>query len=127
MLARIRQSGVTIMVSTPYMDEACLCDRIGLILDGRIIDSGTPDEIVSRYPYRLYSVTGSDMFRILKTLRPVPGVVTCSSFGCECHVGVSGDSTDESTLRGALENAGLRGCNVKAATPGIEDCFISLS
>lgn len=127
MLARIRESGVTILVSTPYMDEASLCDRIALILNGRIIDSGTPAQIVSRYPHRLFSVRGSDMFKVLKVLRPLPGVVNCSSFGCECHVSVSESGPDASVLESALSDAGLEGFCVRAAEPGIEDCFISLS
>ena len=127
MLARIRESGVTIMVSTPYMDEASLCDRIALILNGRIIDSGTPAEIVSRYPYILYSVQGPDMFKVLKALRPLPGVVNCSSFGCECHVAVRQDGPDSAALASALSAAGIEGFSVTAAEPGIEDCFISLS
>lgn len=127
MLARIKASGVTIFVSTPYMDEAGLCDRIALIHEGKIIDRGTPTEIVSRYPDRLYSVRGDNMFRILNVLRPIDGVLRCSSFGCECHVAVLQDGPDAKHLLDALENAGLHGCSVEEAEPGIEDCFIRLS
>lgn len=127
MLARIKDSGVTIFVSTPYMDEAGLCDDIALILDGRIIDKGTPQEIMSRYPHRLYAVKGDNMFRILKTLRPADGVLLCSSFGCECHVAVADDGPDASALLAALEEAGMQGCSVEEIRAGIEDCFIGLS
>lgn len=127
MLARIKASGVTIFVSTPYMDEAGLCDRIALIHEGKIIDRGTPAEIVSRYPDRLYSVRGDNMFRILNVLRPIDGVLRCSSFGCECHVAVPQDGPDATLLLAALENAGLHGCSVEETEPGIEDCFIRLS
>lgn len=127
MLARIRNSGVTILVSTPYMDEASLCDNIALILDGRIIDKGTPEEIKSHYPYALYSVKGDNMFRILNTLRPVKGVISCSSFGCECHTAVAEDGPDAGELLSALEEAGIGGCSVEKIRAGIEDCFIGLS
>lgn len=127
MLKRIKDSGVTILVSTPYMDEASLCDRISLILDGRIIDTGTPAEIISRYPDRLYGVRGEDMFKILKALQPIEGVLRCSSFGCECHVSVGEDGPDSNALLAALDAAGLAGCSVKEIAPGIEDCFIRLS
>lgn len=127
MLRRIRESGVTIFVSTPYMDEAGLCDRIALILNGRIIDQGTPEEIRSRYPNRLFAVKGEDMFLILKALRPLEGVIRCSSFGCECHVAVSDDGPDASDLAAALRDAGLPGCTVEPVRAGIEDCFIGLS
>lgn len=127
MLARIKASGVTIMVSTPYMDEASLCDRIALILNGKIIDRGTPGEIVSRYPDTLYAVKGENMFRILNVLRQLDGVLGCSSFGCECHVSVSQDGPDGGALGAALEASGLHGCTVERIRPGIEDCFIKLS
>lgn len=127
MLARIKASGVTIMVSTPYMDEAGLCDRIALILKGRIIDQGTPSEIVSHYPERLYAARGGNMFRILATLRSVDGVLRCSSFGCDCHIAVAGDGPDEKSLLAELERNGLSGCSVRQIDPGIEDCFIRLS
>lgn len=127
MLARIKDSGVTIFVSTPYMDEAGLCDHIALILDGRIIDKGTPEEIKARYPHRLYAVKGENMFKILGTLRPMDGVILCSSFGCECHAAVGDDGPDAAALLSALEDAGMKGCSVEEIAAGIEDCFIGLS
>lgn len=127
MLKRIKESGVTILVSTPYMDEASLCDRIALILNGRIIDRGTPQEIISRYPDRLYTVRGGNMFRILKILRPLDGVLRCSSFGSECHVAMAQDGPDSSFLLDALKDSGMEDSSVELVNPGIEDCFIRLS
>lgn len=127
MLARIKASGVTIMVSTPYMDEAGLCDRIALILNGKIIDKGSPEEIISHYTHRLFAVRGNNMFTILKTLRPLEGVLRCSSFGCECHVAVSDDGPGAEALTEALVAAGIYGCTVEEIRAGIEDCFIGLS
>lgn len=127
MLKRIKESGVTILVSTPYMDEASLCDRIALVLNGRIIDRGTPQEIISRYPDRLYAVRGGNMFRILKILRPLDGVLRCSSFGSECHVAMAQDGPDSSFLLDALKDSGVEDSSVELVNPGIEDCFIRLS
>ena len=127
MLGRIKDSGVTIFVSTPYMDEASLCDRIALILNGRIMDQGTPEEIISRFPDRLYGVSGENIFQILKVLQRVNGVIRCSSFGCNCHVSAGKDGPDDKTLLKSLEDAGLQGCTVTEIKPGIEDCFIRLS
>lgn len=127
MLKRIKESGVTIMVSTPYMDEVSRCDRVAMILDGKIIGQGTPAEIVARYPDRLYSASGENMFEILGILRHVDGVLNCSSFGSECHVSVAQDGPDETVLAKSLEDAGISGCTVKRISPGIEDCFIRLS
>ena len=127
MLKRIKESGVTIMISTPYMDEVSRCDRIAMILDGKIIGQGTPAEIVARYPDRMYSASGENLFEILGILRHVDGVLNCSSFGSECHVSVAQDGPDETVLAKSLEDAGISGCTVKRISPGIEDCFIRLS
>lgn len=89
MLKKIKDRGVTIVVSTPYMDEASLCDRIAMILDGSVIGLGSPAEIISRFPNRIYSVSGGNMFQTLGALRGVRGVLDCSSFGSACHVSVT--------------------------------------
>lgn len=127
MLKKIKDRGVTIVVSTPYMDEASLCDRIAMILDGSVIGLGSPAEIISRYPNRIYSVSGGNMFQTLGALRGVRGVLDCSSFGSACHVSVTEDGSDETGLAEALRCAGIEGCDVRRMTPGIEDCFIRLS
>jgi len=127
MLKKIKDRGVTIVVSTPYMDEASLCDRIAMILDGSVIGLGSPAEIISRYPNRIYSVSGGNMFQTLGALRGVRGVLDCSSFGSACHVSVTDDGPDETGLAEALRSAGIEGCDVRRMTPGIEDCFIRLS
>lgn len=127
MLKKIKDSGVTIVVSTPYMDEASLCDRIAMILDGSVIGLGSPVEIISRFPNRIYSVSGGNMFQTLGALRGVRGVLDCSSFGSACHVSVTDDGSDETGLAEALRCAGIEGCDVRRMTPGIEDCFIRLS
>lgn len=127
MLKKIRDRGVTIVVSTPYMDEASLCDRIAMILDGSVIGLGSPVEIISRYPNRIYSVSGGNMFQTLGALRGVRGVLDCSSFGSACHVSVTDDGPDKIGLAEALRCAGIEGCDVRRMTPGIEDCFIRLS
>ena len=127
MLKKIRDRGVTIVVSTPYMDEASLCDRIAMILDGSVIGLGSPVEIISRFPNRISSVSGGNMFQTLGALRGVRGVLDCSSFGSACHVSVTDDGSDETGLAEALRCAGIEGCDVRRMTPGIEDCFIRLS
>lgn len=127
MLKKIKDRGVTIVVSTPYMDEASLCDRIAMILDGSVIGLGSPVEIISRFPNRIYSVSGGNMFQTLGALRGVRGVLDCSSFGSACHVSVTDDGPDVTGLAEALRSAGIEGCDVRRMTPGIEDCFIRLS
>ncbi len=127
MLGRIRDSGVTVFVSTPYMDEAALCDRLALMRGGEIIGMGTPDEIVSAYPYRLLAVKGRDMYPLLKALRKIEGAVSCFSFGDSHHLAYDPGVTDKDSVVSRLAGEGFGDCIVKEISPGIEDCFMQLS
>ena len=88
-LKRIQADGVSVMVSTPYMDEASLCDRIALIQSGKIIDTGDVESIVAKYPFRLFSVSGEPIYPLLKFLRQMEETVSCFAFGSEHHLAVS--------------------------------------
>ena len=127
MLYRIKSSGVSVFVSTPYMDEAALCDRLALIRDGAIIGVGSPDEIVSRFPFRLLSVRGSGMYRLLKELRRMDGVISCFSFGDSHHLTYRPEVTGKERILAGLSAAGFTDCTAKEISPGIEDCFMWLS
>lgn len=131
MLARIKASGVTVFVSTPYMDEASLCDRVALIMRGRIIDSGTPASIESEYPYALYAVKGTPMYPLLKYLRAADGVLSCFSFGSVHHLAVDSSAAGPGDVRqkilSDIVSAGFRDCDVQEIRPGIEDCFMYLA
>ncbi len=127
MLYRIRESGVTIVVSTPYMDEASKCDRIALIQHGRIIETGTPEQIKESYPYTLLSVKGKPAYPMLRFLRRCPGIISCFSFGSEHHAAIDPKTTDERTLAGLLESNGFKNCRIKEIKPTVEDCFMQLA
>lgn len=127
MLYRIRNAGVTMLVSTPYMDEASLCDRISLIQKGRIIETGTPAGIVAKYPHRLFGVSGMPAYPLLKYLRQCPGVLRCFSFGSEHHVAVDPARTSSEHLQATLEQAGFRQVVVREISASIEDCFMELA
>lgn len=127
MLRRIRESGVSILVSTPYMDEAALCDRIAMISEGHIIGGGTPEQIRESYPDKLYAAKGSDIFGMLRVLRATEGVIECNSFGSLCHVSVGETGPDASALESVLKQAGFADARVESIEPGIEDCFMCLS
>lgn len=127
MLYRIRNAGVTMLVSTPYMDEASLCDRISLIQKGRIIETGTPAGIVAKYPHRLFGVSGMPAYPLLKYLRQCPGVLRCFSFGSEHHVAVDPARTSTEHLQATLEQAGFRQVVVREIPASIEDCFMELA
>lgn len=126
MLSKIRRSGVTVFVSTPYMDEASLCDRVALILDGRIIETGTPAQITAQFPHRLFAVKGRPMNMLLKHLRGMRGVLSCFSFGAVHHVTTDGTMGAEEILS-AVMAAGFTDCGAREIAPGIEDCFMQLA
>lgn len=127
MLERIRKSGVTVFVSTPYMDEASLCDRLAMIRGGEIIGTGTPEQIISAYPYRLLSVEGDRIYPLLKRLRETEGVISCFSFGASLHLAYDPEKTEASGILAAIRESGLGDCKVREISPGIEDCFMQLA
>lgn len=127
MLSRIRESGVSVFVSTPYMDEASMCDRLAMIRDGKIIGTGTPAGIVSGYPYRLLAVEGQRMYPMLKILRAAEGVISCFSFGNSHHLAYDPARTGKEALLKTMRAAGFDDCSVREISPGIEDCFMQLA
>lgn len=127
MLYRIRSSGVTILVSTPYMDEASLCDRISLIQHGKIYDTGTPEQIRDKYPYRLVAIKGKPAYPLLEHIRKCRGVLSCFSFGSESHAAIDPSLTDERRLASEIQAGGFRNFTVRYISPGVEDCFLQFS
>jgi ABC-2 type transport system ATP-binding protein len=126
MLKRLKEMGITILVSTPYMDEASLCDRVALIQNGRIMEISTPSEIVSGYPNRLLSVSSDDIYKLLSDLHQYPRVHSVHAFGQSAHVAFQHDETNESDLVSFLEKQGHHGIKTEIIVPNIEDCFMEL-
>lgn len=127
MLSRLKEQGITILVSTPYMDEATLCERIALIQNGKILSVETPDEIIKQYPDPLYAIKSNDMGKLLLDLRKNPMIKTCNAFGEYHHISfneMNENQTDE--LLKSLEEEGQKGVEIKKIQPNIEDCFIQL-
>ncbi len=113
MLKKLKQQGITILVSTPYMDEAALCDRIALINKGKILQINTPENITASYPRPLYAAESNDNYSLLKELRQNPKVRSAYIFGEAIHV----------TLN---EQLTMNNEQFTEITPTIEDCFIEL-
>jgi ABC-2 type transport system ATP-binding protein len=128
MLGRLKEQGITILVATPYMDEANLCDRIALMQDGRILRIDTPQNIAASYPHKLLSVKANKMSAVIKSLNGLEGVISCYGFGEFAHVAVAPEATDmEARIVNELSLHGLNEIEVKATTPTIEDVFIKLT
>jgi ABC-type multidrug transport system ATPase subunit len=127
MLKRLKAQGITILVSTPYMDEASLCDRIGLMQDGSILALDTPAQIVKQYPEKLYAVRSTEIPRLLQDLRAHENTLSCYSFGEYLHVSLKSDNEQALLrLREYLQAKGHRDIAVAPVVPTIEDCFIRL-
>lgn len=127
MLKRLREQGIAILVSTPYMDEATLCDRIALIESGRILSVDTPQGVRDKFPDNLYAVRSDDRYRLLRELRKDPGTRSCYPFGEYLHLTLEDNERDytEALLR-QLNDSGHTGVKVLRTAPTIEDCFIRL-
>ncbi len=125
MLKKLKKEGITILVSTPYMDEASLCDRIALIQDGEFMKIDTPENIVDDFDGELWSVKSSSMSGLLKDLRVNEKVVTSFAFGDTHHVTVKNLSIKE--LNNYLLDKGHTSIEINPIKASIEDCFLELS
>ncbi len=127
MLKRLKEQEITILVSTPYMDEAMLCERIALIQHGSIMSIDSPKGIISKYPDPLYGIKSADMSRLLRLLQDQERVKSANSFGEYHHVSlVEPDSANMDRLLDSLRMEGLEQLEMKPIKPSIEDCFIHL-
>jgi len=124
MLKRLKEQGISILVSTPYMDEAKLCDRIALIQNGKILEIDTPHNIVNRFANNLYAVRSENMYELLTDLRSFPKTKSCFAFGDKHHLVLNDDNFDLNELKTYLQNQ--TNLEIKKIEPGIEDCFMSL-
>jgi len=129
-LAILKNDGLTIVVSTPYMDEAMRCDRIALIQGGRILQIDRPAAIGERYPLPLVSVIGADKHRLLGALREAPHSHAVYPFGSEIHYtdGREGYSAEtvSAELQQYLTSRGFADTEVHPIAAGIEDSFMEL-
>lgn len=123
MLAGLKAKGITILVSTPYMDEASRCERIALCNEGKILTTNTPKNIVDGYNDELYAISADNMFELLSLSRKVKGVKECYPFGESHHLVVEKDFDKEYF---ANELNQIKNLQIKKASPSIEDMFIKL-
>lgn len=125
MLKRL-QKELTIVVSTPYMDEANLCDRIALIQKGHILQIDKPAAIINAFDKTLFAVKTSNMHKLISDVRNLPEVNSCFGFGDYLHVTTNNESTDENHLIAAITAKQHTDIEVKIIQPEIEDCFMAL-
>lgn len=126
MLKNLKRQGITIMVSTPYMDEASLCDRIGLIQNGQFLKIDTPDNIISQFAENLWAVKSENMHTLLGDLRENKRIKSSFAFGDSIHITVAEDYNVENLEKELIQN-GHKKISIEPIEPGIEDCFMQLS
>lgn len=127
MLKSLKAQGITILVSTPYMDEAGLCDRIALIQNGSFLQIDTPQHIVQNYKDELWAANAENMHKLLTDLRGYEAIKSCFAFGDCHHFSVVQGGFDEQKLQQYLAGKGHTKVDLKTIKPTIEDCFMELS
>jgi len=130
LLHSLKESGLTIVVSTPYMDEADRCDRVALMQHGRILATDRPAAIGALFPHPLFGVRGHDRVALIRTLREAPHSASVFPFGGELHYSDTRTDMDPSQIasevRQLLHAKGMEDAEVRSIEPGIEDTFMSL-
>ena len=125
MLKKLKAQGITILVSTPYMDEASLCDRIALIQDGNILSIDRPQEVINSFKRPLLAVRASNMLRLLNDLKSFPEMENAYPFG-EFHHAVMRRNYHRNDLESFLTARDHQEVELREVQPNIEDCFIAL-
>jgi ABC-2 type transport system ATP-binding protein len=127
LLAEFLQQGITILVSTPYLDEAERCHRVALLHDGKRLALDTPDALRDSLPGRMLEVIVADQARAIPVIQSVASVVDVRAFGERVHVRLSQDAGPDAATRvtQALEGAGLRVTSARTVQASLEDVFIA--
>lgn len=125
MLGRLKAKGITIIVSTPYMDEASLCERIALIQTGKILSIDTPENITNGYHKPLYAVRSDDYFRLMKDLRSQKFAERVEPFGEYLHL-TTKDQVTENEITAYIQSQGHSTIELSAIEATIEDVFLDL-
>jgi ABC-type multidrug transport system ATPase subunit len=124
-LKELKKENIAILVSTPYMDEASLCDRVGLIQSGKILKIGTPENIINGFSGKLFSMRTNAMYQIIKQLRHCKADFSYYPFGQHLHIATPNqEETDK--ICGFMEQTGYKKEDLELIEPTIEDCFIQL-
>lgn len=126
MLQRLKLQGITILVSTPYMDEASLCDRVALMQNGQILAIDEPAHINQQFANRLWAVHASSMYALNKTLKQWEAVASCYSFGEYYHLVMKSDINGEKEIFEYLVQQRFQDIEVKQIAANIEDSFMAL-
>ncbi|MGC8873220.1 MAG: ATP-binding cassette domain-containing protein [Chloroflexia bacterium] len=124
-LYRLLGQGVTIVVSTPYMDEAERCNRVGFLSGGRLLACGSPQELKAAYPYEILEIRVSPAGEALSLLRAFPQAIDVQMFGESLHLVVRDARAAEAPVRQTLQQAGFQCQSLRPIPPSMEDLFMA--
>ncbi len=122
-LQQMGNAGMTILVSTPYMDEAVRCNQVALMQEGEIMNTGSPQEILANFGYQLIEIRTARRFDALNLLRSMPEVRNAYLFGQSIHATIDA-GLNADIIQQALVVKGISGAAINAISPDFEDCFI---
>jgi len=126
LLNEIKNQGIAVLVSTPYMDEATRCDRIALMKEGKIITINTPAQIIENYKGKLYSLKTQTIFNLLDCMKKCPMICNYYPYGEFMHVSFYDEEFSLQQFTDFLESNGQTYSELTQISPAIEDCFIEL-
>lgn len=126
MLQHLKQEGLTILVATPYMDEAAQCDHVALMQEGRFLEIDTPQGIINNHRQQLWAVKSNQMFQLLQDLRQNDSVSSVYPFGEYYHITPTIDWQNADTMLHYLQQQQHTDIEIKSITPNIEDVFMHL-
>ena len=126
MLKKLQATGITILVSTPYMDEANLCNRVAMMQKGKILDVNTPGSLVENYSRKLYAIKSNEMHRLIQDLRSFEKTDSAYAFGQYLHVTGKYDEVEATEFENYLLKKNHAGLQVFDIVPSIEDVFMDL-
>lgn len=124
MLKKLQKQGITIIVSTPYMDEASLCDRVALMQNGKILKTDTPAAIANAFPKKLYKIVAENKYAALKLLQKGEFTASVFPFGDCFHYTDKRENFDADLLAAWLSGAGAGKCSINRIEANIEDSFM---
>ncbi len=126
MLKKLQKKGITILVSTPYMDEASLCDRVALMQSGKIMSIDTPQNITSKFEKTLYSIKANNKFKLINDLRKYTNQNSVNAFGQFVHYTDKSGKRKIDEIKEYLKEQKNTDIEIKIIQANIEDCFIEL-
>lgn len=126
MLRKLKDEGIAILVSTSYMDEASMCEKISLMQNGKALGVDTPEGLIEKYPNRLYSLKSDNIYDLLRLIRLQSFTKSAYLFGQEIHLSVKGDSITEDDILNTTANSGIQLSDIKEIKATVEDSFMWL-